>query len=299
MTMQNYFFQVERQKMKKTNKKTETKTKSTGKKRGRKPKAKVEIQTSHVFIILDESGSMSSVRDVTISGVNEQIQKIKENSKSDKVKTFVSFVTFNSNGQTKFRVFNQPVENLKEITTSDYVPNGMTAMYDAVAETLDKYLAETKHEDKNTTYLAVIVSDGAENDSKKFTAKDVSERIQKLQKTGRWTISYMGANQDLSKVSQDLGISLGNMAKYSSTTRGTVKAMACSSNALGDYMMERSRGFIPKADTLYSAKGELSDFTEDANGIAGKAAPLAFDKKVCFPGQSPLKRTLEDTSKKA
>jgi Mg-chelatase subunit ChlD len=280
--------------MKKTTDKTKAKAKAkkTTKAKTKKTKTKkVEKQISHVAIILDESGSMSSVAGVTINGVNEQIQKIKEAGKSKIVETFVSFVTFNSNGQTKFRVFNQPVDSLKEITAADYKPNGLTAMYDAVGETFDKYLAETKHEDKNTTYLVVIVSDGEENDSKKYLAKDVAEKIQALQVTGRWTISYMGANQDLSKVSKDLGISLGNMAKYSSTRGGTMKAMSSNAMAVGDYMTTRSLGAIPRADALYSAKGELSDFTEDKDN--GGVSPANLVRGIQFPGTSAIKKSFD------
>lgn len=249
--------------VKKSTKQTAIKT-PTGKKRGRHAKVKVELQTAHVVIILDESGSMAQTRDVTIRGVNEQIQKIKESGKSDKVKTFVSFVTFNSRGQTKFRIFNQAVENLNEITEKDYVPNGSTAIYDAVGEAVDKYITETKHDDKDTTYLFVIVSDGEENSSGTYTAKLIAEKIQELQKNGRWTFTYMGSNQDLSKVSADMGIPLSNMAMYSSSVAGTTRGMTLNSAAIDGYMQTRSKGVVPVASSFYNSDNKVADFTEDA-----------------------------------
>lgn len=253
---------------------------STGKKRGRPAKVKVELQTAHVVIILDESGSMSSTRDVTIRGVNEQIQKIKENSKSDKIQTFISFVTFNSRGSTNFRFFNQPVESLTEITEKEYVPSGMTAMYDAVGETIDKYIFETEYNDKNTTYLIVIVSDGEENASGTYTDKLIAEKIQELQKNGRWTFTYMGANQDLSKVSVHLGIPLSNMAMYSSSIIGTSKGMTLNSSAIGGYMKTRSGGFIPTSSEFYNSDNKVADFSENA--------PISVDT---------IKVSLKDNSK--
>ncbi len=43
-------------------------------------------------------------------------------------------------------------------------------------------------------------------------------------KAARWTFTYLGANQDLSTVSEDLHIPRDNMSAYASTGAGTTDA---------------------------------------------------------------------------
>ena len=210
-----------------------------------KPEKKV---TSHIAIILDKSGSMGSCREQTISGFNEQIQQIQDTGKDSKV----SFVAFNHEVDTVF--WNEDPDRLVPITSSDYQPSGSTAMYDAVGYTINRLKDEVGKDD---TVLLIIMSDGWENASKKFNQSTLAEMIQERQSTDKWTITYMGANQDLSKISEDLKIKKGNMSSYTSTQVGTADAFAQMRQATAMYNMGSvsPRGF-------YSAPEEEKEETE-------------------------------------
>lgn len=169
----------------------------------------------HVAIVLDMSGSMSSVRAETISGFNEQLQATK---KAATRKTLVTVCAFNE--EVLFRAFEEPVKAVKLLTRDSYEPFASTAMYDAVGSTLEKL-----GDKESDTYLVVIISDGLENASRTFNAVKVAKMIRSRQKTARWTFAYMGSNQDLSQAT-DLGIFPGNVAMYSSSAAGTADAFA-------------------------------------------------------------------------
>ena len=56
-----------------------------------------KLKTYHLMI-LDKSGSMQSVKEVTISGLNEQLQSIKTSQEEhDDQEQIACFVTFNGN----------------------------------------------------------------------------------------------------------------------------------------------------------------------------------------------------------
>ena len=76
------------------------------------------------------------------------------------------------------------------------------------AITLDRL---SKEEDTGASYLVIIMSDGEENSSIKVSSKELAEKIQKFQATGRWTFTYIGSNQDLSKIQQVLNIPHGTL----------------------------------------------------------------------------------------
>jgi hypothetical protein len=101
-----------------------------------------------------------------------------------------------------------------------YVPDGSTAMLDAVGQTIDRLEREGSriHE---ASVLVCIISDGQENSSTDYTYESVAELIQRLTATERWTFTYLGSNQDLSIVSEHLSIPLTNTSSYASTREGT------------------------------------------------------------------------------
>ena len=199
------------------------------------PKEKVR-KTAYITFVIDESGSMGSTKDATITGINEQIQQIQKDfgSKKDDIETIVSLIKFNATPTAVF--MHKPLEDLKEITAEDYTPGGNTAMYDAVGFAINK-LKDRKDIDKDTTSsLLIVVSDGQENASKEFNSSSLAKVVGKLNETKRWTITYLGANQDLSQVSQSSGLLRSNMASFDShSTKGVTRAFAVNARAVSNY----------------------------------------------------------------
>jgi len=174
---------------------------------------------------------MDSVRTETISAFNEQVDKICKDSVG--IKTNVSLVVFNDKVETVFH--NEPVKTLTKLTPATYTPSGYTAMYDAVGDTLDKLEALKDVNKDNVAFLVLVISDGAENASRRHSQRSVAERIQKLSNTNRWTFSYLGANQDMSAIAIDLNIPIQNTASFSATKHGLAVASATTSCAIGSY----------------------------------------------------------------
>lgn len=92
----------------------------------------------HNLIILDESGSMESIKSTIISGFNELVQTIKGAEKQfPEQEHFISFVSFNSLG-TKLLHFIDPAEKLNQINDKNYNPDALTPLYDAMGFAINK-----------------------------------------------------------------------------------------------------------------------------------------------------------------
>lgn len=79
------------------------------------------------LIVLDESGSMSSIYNQALSGINEVINGIRQNQeKYPEQKHFVSIVTFEGEGMSgvKTRRDCVPVGEVTDLTKKDYRPVG-------------------------------------------------------------------------------------------------------------------------------------------------------------------------------
>lgn len=189
----------------------------------------------HVLFVLDKSGSMERIRKETLDGVNEQVQELKKSEKG--ITTFVSLVTFDS--EVKFLRWNVPLAEFQDLKEEEYVPDGMTAMLDGVGQSVSRLRNETKNSTNDVSHLVIIVSDGAENASSEYNWNTVAEIISKA-KEEHWTVTYMGANQDLSQVTKSLGIDQGNVSTWVTTTDGTNWAYSNMSGCLASYRSLRS-----------------------------------------------------------
>ncbi|MCK9429026.1 MAG: hypothetical protein M0R17_03315 [Candidatus Omnitrophica bacterium] len=190
----------------------------------------------HIGIALDESGSMASSRRETVSGLNEHIQEYK---KFSDIETTLTLVKFSSRDNIS-TVFNAtPINNIVDFTDKDYNPNGTTAMYDGVAKLLNE-MKNSIIDNDFTTYVILIISDGAENCSVEYNSKQISEMISERLDTKRWTINYIGANQDLSVVKYTLNLAGGSSLKYSSDSTGTTDMWNNVNTASVRYMSTRS-----------------------------------------------------------
>ena len=158
----------------------------------------------HNLIILDESGSMESIKKTIIQGFNEIVQTVKGIAKEyPEQEHFISLITFNGIGQ-KILHFIDPVEKLELIDDSRYKPDASTPLYDAIGFSFAK-LKQVLENTKEYNVLVTIMTDGEENASKEYTGLTVKKLIEEL-KINRWTFTYIGADHDVEKFAMSISI---------------------------------------------------------------------------------------------
>jgi uncharacterized protein YegL len=201
----------------------------------------------HNLIILDESGSMESIKRAAINGMNETVQSIRDaQKKHDDQEHIVSLVSFNSS-EIKGIYDCVPVAEVEELTDKEYVPDCCTPLYDAMGLSLNHLRAKVNDEDK---VLVTIITDGEENSSSEYNSAAIKALVDSLKEKG-WVFAYIGANQDVLKVAQT--ISVTNVMNFSSTDFGTTSAIA-------SLRKSRDRMFSRIADGVFDAVSENTDF---------------------------------------
>jgi Mg-chelatase subunit ChlD len=167
------------------------------------------------LIILDESGSMSSIKREAIGGFNETVQTIKKAKvKYPEQDHRISLVTFNSDS-IKAVYDKADADSVGELTDERYLPDSMTPLYDAMGGSLVTLRKVVKPEDK---VLVTIITDGEENASREYTGKAIKALVEELKSAG-WVFTYIGANQDVEKVAAT--ISVTNVMNFKATSSGT------------------------------------------------------------------------------
>ena len=155
-------------------------------------------------IILDKSGSMSSITKQAIDGVNETIASIKrgqeKNPEQDNILTLVAFCGC----EIKKIYENTPIGEVKPITPKDYRPCCMTPLYDAIGNTITA-VHRLMDNEKNAIASVTIITDGYENASKEYSHKAIVSLIEAYKSEG-WLFAYIGADHDVEAVAFNLAI---------------------------------------------------------------------------------------------
>lgn len=166
------------------------------------------------LIILDESGSMDSIKQEAINSVNETIQTISKAQRThENQEHIVSLVTFNDDVKKVYECVQ--VDKVKELTDETYNPSCCTALYDALGISLTS-LSKKVAEDDNV--LVTVVTDGYENSSREYNAKSIKNLIDKFKDKG-WIFAYIGANHNVEEAAAT--ISITNIMKFEATSTGT------------------------------------------------------------------------------
>ena len=166
------------------------------------------------LIIIDESGSMQSIKKEAIDSVNETIQTIRSaQKKHEDQEHYVSLVIFNDDVKTIYECV--PVNEVKELTAETYRPNCCTALYDAMGISLNALRKKVAEDDK---VLVTVVTDGYENASEEYNGKAIKDLVDELKAKG-WVFAYIGANQDIEAVAAT--ISITNVMDFETTSTGT------------------------------------------------------------------------------
>ena len=102
-----------------------------------------------------------------------------------------------------------PLEDVRDLTTEDYVPRGSTALLDAIGltiESLGQKLAILPEEERPGTVIVAIFTDGYENASTRFTFEKIQKMITHQRTNYQWEFLFLGANEDAIATATRMGI---------------------------------------------------------------------------------------------
>jgi len=186
--------------------------------------SKTQMTEVYNLIILDKSGSMSTIADAAIAGFNETVGSIRVAQKMYKEtqKHYVSLLPFC--GCSMEYVYNcTPIEGVKNLTSRDYQPCCSTPLYDAMGHGINDLLKKTKDKD-NATVIVTIITDGMENASKEYSGAAIKALVDKMRDQYGWNFAYIGTNQDVESVA--INLSIHNTMYFEDTSAGMTEAWA-------------------------------------------------------------------------
>ena len=226
-------------------------------------------ERTHIICVLDSSGSMSSIMSDSIGGFNTFLQQQRELPDD----ATITVALFDSNHNYQLLYDNVDIKKAKDLTSKEWYPRGMTALYDAIGKTInaDKARLAKLGDEAPAKVLVCVVTDGLENDSREYTLLNIKDLIGVCEKDN-WNFVYLAANQDAFSVGSGFGISVGNTYTYTASAAGVQKMSATLDGATTLY-----RG-MASTDTSFSvdSKSLINEDDEDKDDTVNDTGDVTF-----------------------
>ena len=189
----------------------------------------MKTNITEMVFILDRSGSMNGLEKDTIGGFNSMLEKQKKLDLPANVTT----VLFDDKYELLHDRTN--IKGISQITEDDYYVRGCTALLDAIGKTIEKIDVSQRHvsdEYKASNVIVIIITDGYENASRKYSISDVKTMIKDKEKNEGWEFIFLGANIDAIAAARDIGIEACRSADFHADARGVEENYSSISNLL-------------------------------------------------------------------
>jgi hypothetical protein len=183
---------------------------------------------THITVILDRSGSMSTIDRDTVGGFNTFVEE-QQKAAGTATMTLIRF-----DNEAKADYIDKPIKDVPKLLSVE--PRGMTAMLDAIGKGINELgekLAKLPEEKRPSRVIVVIITDGEENASKEFNHVQIKDMIEHQHKKYNWQFTYLGANQDAVLAARQMGISAANSSSF--VAANVRCAFMAASHVVGSY----------------------------------------------------------------
>lgn len=188
-----------------------------------------------INVIIDASGSMQGLTKDTIGSFNTFLDE----QKAVPGEAMFTLCTFN----TDYRLLHDCaiLAGVPGLDAKTYRPNGGTALYDAIGTTITSVgqkLAAMAEEDRPSKVIFLIMTDGEENMSRRYTYDQIKEMVAHQSDKYSWEFVFMGANIDSMKTGTSLSVSAANTMNYDFSPAGTKEVYKTASSNLRSYRLQ-------------------------------------------------------------
>jgi hypothetical protein len=199
-----------------------------------------------LMLIIDRSGSMSSIRDDMVGGLTTLV----EEQRNQPGLLTISMVSFDNQIELQHQMATP------DAVTIELEPRGGTALYDAMGfglNTLQADIDALPDHAKPETVQVVVVTDGHENASAEYSGKTVKQLVTEKTKNN-WDIVFLGANQDAVMKAAELGIERDRSMTYGANRGGVTNATESLNRYVSDRRRSGQTSFSPEERRKSSGK---------------------------------------------
>lgn len=211
------------------------------------------MSTTHIYVLLDRSGSMASIAGDVIGGFNTFL-KDQQLAGPDARVTLVQFDTRDPQEVIASAV---PISEILPLTENTFVPRGGTPLLDATGKLIGRAKLNAQLRSDNgleaEDIVFVTITDGQENSSQEFSLRTVSDLIAQCEELG-WVFVFLSAALDAYADPSVMGVKHGNIQAFESSADGAERAFRSLSTNLTTLRDKKRRGEFRTEEDFFEAK---------------------------------------------
>lgn len=196
----------------------------------KKTHPKESTTKTHLYLLLDRSGSMASMASDVIGGFNAflAVQQV------EGPDARMTLVQFDSQQPDEVLADAVSIRRVAGLSPATFQPRGSTPLLDATTRLITR--ATVRAEQRKTLHKAaesilfVTFTDGEENASREYSRSDVLKLVSAKEAAG-WTFAFLGAGLDAYAESDGIGYAPGSVQSWLPDGDGAVSAFASLSRA--------------------------------------------------------------------
>jgi Mg-chelatase subunit ChlD len=186
---------------------------------------------THIYLLLDRSGSMESMASDVIGGFNSFLAE----QQADGADARITLVQFDSQDPQEIVIDARPITAAAQLTADTFRPRGGTPLLDATGTLITRASARAEqrktHGKKPEHVVFVTITDGEENQSRQYTREHIKTLIRAHEAAG-WTFVFLGAGLDAYAEAGSIGVDARSVQAYAADGTGAKVAFAATSAAM-------------------------------------------------------------------
>ena len=229
---------------------------------------------NYIGISRDHSGSMTTIAKAALRDYNTSVAVLKEQSQKERQDTVVSVVKCGGNrrGEVIRDIVNSNVSVLRPLSSYD-TPGTSTPLWDSVGDLIEQLESVPDVNNPDVSFLVMVITDGYENSSRKWSARSIATKIKYLQTSDRWTFVFRVPRGQKHTIT-GIGIPEGNVLEWDTTERGLDTASQSNQIGLAGFYSARSS----RAKSVSTFYTDLSSVK--TNTVKSKLIEITKDVKL-------------------
>lgn len=205
---------------------------------------------SHLYVLLDRSGSMTTMAADVVGGFNGLLADQQAAGRDARL----TLVQFDSGDPQEVLVDATRIDRVHPLRPGDFSPRGGTPLLDAtgrlIARAAERDDRRRRAGKKPEAIVVVTITDGEENQSREHTRDGIRRLVQAKQAQG-WTFVFLGAGLDAYAEARSLGIDPRSTQGWAPDGGGARAAMAAVSSSMVERRAKLRAGAPVQADDFF------------------------------------------------
>jgi len=195
---------------------------------------------THMYILIDRSGSMESIANDVIGGFNTTISDQQANGPDAKL----TVIQFDSQDPAAVMCAGIPILEMNRLDRSTYQPRGGTPLLDATGLLIGRIRVEQAARVANglaeEDVVFITITDGQENQSREYNLSQITQLINECKAAG-WTFVYMSADLNAYADAEAMGYDRGSTQHFAATADGAGKVFTSMSRNMSNMRDKKRR----------------------------------------------------------